>query len=352
MYNAVFKNIQEHKMYEALTSVSEMLSRNLDTLCQQPLLVCGLLEDKLPVLLADNGPAPRVFTTDFRYAQWLNDNGRITPEFGSAPSAQPAQGLLLLMPKAKAEAQYLLAACLPLLAPGAPVFIAGDNKGGVKSAPNLLSPYCEQVNKLDSARRASLYQAELSRTAPAFHLNDWISRYPLQQEDLTICTLPGVFSAGHLDAGTQLLLNETTRLSGRVLDFGCGAGVIGTSLLKRHPDIELELIDINALALEASRLTLAENGLQAKVYPSDGLNEVQGHFDCIISNPPFHAGLKTFYSTTETLLREAKRYLRPGGSLWLVANAFLPYAELIEQSFGHCDTIAANGRFKIYRAQA
>ena len=339
-------------MYEALTPVSEMLSRNLDTLCHQPLLVCGLLEDDLPGLLAGHGPAPRVFTTDFRYFQWLNTRSGVKPEFGAVPATEPAAGLLLLMPKAKAEAEYLLAACLPLLAPGAPVFIAGDNKGGVKAAPKLLAPYCDHVNKLDSARRASLYQAGLSRPASPLKSSDWVIRYPLAEEQLTICTLPGVFSAGHLDAGTQLLLNETTRLSGRVLDFGCGAGVIGTSLLKRHPDIELELIDINALALEASRLTLAENGLQAKVYPSDGLNEVQGHFDCIISNPPFHAGLKTFYSTTETLLREAKRYLRPGGSLWLVANAFLPYAELIEQSFGHCETIAANGRFKIYRAQA
>ncbi|OXY81131.1 16S rRNA (guanine(1207)-N(2))-methyltransferase RsmC [Oceanimonas doudoroffii] len=339
-------------MYEALTPVSEMLSRNLDMLCHQPLLVCGLLEDDLPGLLAAHGPAPRVFTTDFRYFQWLSSHNDMQPEFGAAPTATPAAGLLLLMPKAKAEAHYLLAACLPLLPPGAPVFIAGDNKGGVKAAPKLLAPWCEQVNKVDSARRASLYQAVLSRPAPAFAADDWVGRYPLEEEHLTVCTLPGVFSADHLDAGTRLLLNNAGALHGRVLDFGCGAGVIGASLLKRNPGIELEQIDINALALAASRLTLAENGLQAKVYPSDGLGEVQGHFDCIISNPPFHAGLKTFYDTTETLLCDAKRYLKPGGSLLLVANAFLPYPDLIEQGFGHCETLAANGRFKIYRATA
>ncbi|WMC10089.1 16S rRNA (guanine(1207)-N(2))-methyltransferase RsmC [Oceanimonas pelagia] len=339
-------------MYEVLTPVSEMLSRNLDTLCHQPLLVCGLLEDDLPGLLAEHGPAPRVFTTDFRYFQWLSTRNGVKPEFGALPASEPAAGLLLLMPKAKAEAEYLLAACLPLLSPGAPVFMAGDNKGGVKAAPRLLAPWCEQVNKLDSARRASLYQAELSRPAPQLQAGNWVHRYALAKERLTVCTLPGVFSADHLDAGTQLLLDNAGVLHGRVLDFGCGAGVIGASLLQRNPDIELEQIDINALALEASRLTLAENGLQAKVYASDGLDQVQGRFDCIISNPPFHAGLKTFYRTTETLLREARNYLRPGGSLLLVANAFLPYPELIEQHFGRCDTLAANGRFKIYRAQA
>ncbi|MFP2770135.1 16S rRNA (guanine(1207)-N(2))-methyltransferase RsmC [Oceanisphaera sp. KMM 10153] len=338
-------------MFEALTPVSEMLTRNLDILSRQPLLVCGLLEDRLPSLLAEAGPAPRVFTTDFRYFQWQQDQGLADIEFGTSPAPRTAAGLLLLMPKAKAEAEYLLAACLPLLAAGAPVFIAGDNKGGVKSAPKLLAPYCAQINKLDSARRASLYQAELTTLPAPFALADWISRYPLAEEQLQICALPGVFSAAHLDSGSRLLLKTIASLKGRVLDFGCGAGVIGASLLKRHPDMTLECIDINALALEASRTTLAENRLEAKVYASDGLSQVSGKFNHIITNPPFHAGLRTFYHTTETLLSSAADYLLPGGSLILVANAFLPYPELIEKSFGHCETLAATGKFKIYRAR-
>ncbi|GHA04355.1 16S rRNA (guanine(1207)-N(2))-methyltransferase RsmC [Oceanisphaera arctica] len=338
-------------MFEALTPVSEMLTRNLDILSRQPLLVCGLLEDNLPGLLAEAGPAPRVFTTDFRYFQWQQAQGLTDIEFGTSPGPSAAAGLLLLMPKAKAEAEYLLAACLPLLAAGAPVFIAGDNKGGVKSAPKLLAPYCGQVNKLDSARRASLYQAELTTLPAPFALADWISRYPLEEEQLQICALPGVFSAAHLDSGSRLLLKTISSLKGRVLDFGCGAGVIGASLLKRHPELTLECIDINALALEASRATLAENQLDAKVYASDGLKQVSGKFNHIITNPPFHAGLRTFYHTTETLLSSAADYLVPGGSLILVANAFLPYPELIEKSFGHCETLAATGKFRIYRAR-
>lgn len=339
-------------MPKALTTVSEMLARNLDVLCQQPLLVCGLLEDNLPAMLADAGPAPQIFTTDYSYYQWQKNQGITDIEFGTQPTSAPASALLLLMPKAKAEAEYLLAACLPLLAEGALVFMAGDNKGGVKSAPKLLAPYCDQVTKLDSARRASLYQAQLVRPASPLNLADWKKGYAIEQEQLQVCTLPGVFSAGHLDSGSRLLLDHVGPLTGRVLDFGCGAGVIGASLLKRQPELLLECIDINALALEATRFTLTENQLadNAKVYASDGLNQVTGPFNHIIANPPFHAGLKTFYHTTETLLSTAKDYLAPGGSLTLVANAFLPYLELIEKSFGHCETLALNGKFKIYHA--
>ncbi|MGB5853797.1 MAG: 16S rRNA (guanine(1207)-N(2))-methyltransferase RsmC [Oceanisphaera sp.] len=337
-------------MLKALTTVSEMLARNLDVLSQQPLLVCGLLEDNLPAMLADAGPAPRIFTTDYSYYQWQKNQGVTDIEFGTQPKPHAASALLLLMPKAKAEAEYLLAACLPLLAEGAQIFIAGDNKGGVKSAPKLLAPYCDQVIKLDSARRASLYQAQLIRTAAPLKQTSWQKGYIIEQQQLQVCTLPGVFSAGHLDSGSRLLLDNLKPLKGRVLDFGCGAGVIGASLLKRHPELMLECIDINALALEATRLTLAENQLDAKVYASDGLSQVTGPFNHIIANPPFHAGLKTFYHTTETLLTTAKDYLAPGGSLTLVANAFLPYPELIEKSFGHCETLAINGKFKIYHA--
>ena len=338
-------------MFEALTTVSQMLARNLDILSQQPLLVCGQLEDNLPAMLAEAGPVPQVFTSDFRYFQWQQQQGFTQVEFGTQPS-QGAAGLLLLMPKAKAEAEYLLAACLPLLSIGAPIFIAGDNKGGVKSAPKLLAPYSEQVDKLDSARRASLYRAELAQVPKPQVLTDWITSYPLVDSELIIKTLPGVFSAGHLDSGSRLLLEQLGPLQGRVLDFGCGAGVIGAHLLKRQPELLMECIDINALALEATRQTLAANQLdaQTKVYASDSLRQVSGQFNHIVANPPFHAGLKTFYHTTEHLLAEAKKYLLPGGSLTLVANSFLPYPELIEKSFGHCHTLAANSKFKVYQA--
>lgn len=338
-------------MFQALTSVSEMLTRNFDTLCQPGLLVCGLLDDSLPQAMADEGPAPRVFSTDYRYAHWLKNKGYQDVEFGSTPADGAFGAILLLMPKAKAEAEYLLAACLPLLAEGGNIFIAGDNKGGVKSAPKLLAPYCEQINKLDSARRASLYHGILSRPVPPFQQADWVKPYALPQEKLQICTLPGVFSAEHLDLGSSLLLKTLGKLQGRVLDFGCGAGVIGASLLKRQPELELEMVDINALALEASRLTLAQNGLHARVYASDGLRQVTGKFDHIITNPPFHAGLKTFYSTTEELLQGARDYLKHGGRLTLVANAFLPYPDLLQGSFGNCETLAATGKFKIYQAR-
>ncbi|MDD1842954.1 methyltransferase, partial [Pseudomonas aeruginosa] len=85
------------------------------------------------------------------------------------------------------------------------------------------------------------------------------------------------------------------------------------------------LCDVSAPAVEASRATLAANGLAGDVFASNVFSEVNGRFDMIISNPPFHDGLQTSLEAAQALIRGAVRHLNSGGELRIVANAFLPY---------------------------
>ncbi|HCA66231.1 MAG TPA: 16S rRNA methyltransferase, partial [Pseudomonas sp.] len=55
-----------------------------------------------------------------------------------------------------------------------------------------------------------------------------------------------------------------------LLDFGCGAGILGATLKRRYPQSELVLLDVDAFAVESSRRTLAANGLEAEVIAGDG----------------------------------------------------------------------------------
>ncbi|WP_168929926.1 16S rRNA (guanine(1207)-N(2))-methyltransferase RsmC [Aeromonas schubertii] len=338
-------------MMSSLSNVSEMLERNLELFAGKRLLVCGLLEDDLPLLLRPHVATMTLFTTDYSYYR------RYRPLLGEGilfghrlPDDASYDALLLLLPKAKQEGQYLMAMAAPLLTPGADLLIAGDNKGGINGADKLLAPYGEKPLKRDSARRASLYHSELSKPVSPFDIEQWVGRYRCELEGraLEIHALPGVFSAAELDNGSRLLLQHLPPLSGRVLDFGCGAGVLGCAMGLSHPGIELELVDINALALESSRRTLAANGVVARVYPSDVYSDIQGSYAHLISNPPFHAGLKTFYAATETFLADARSYLQPGGALTIVANAFLRYQPILQQGFRHTDTVADDRRFRIY----
>ncbi|HSX89588.1 MAG TPA: class I SAM-dependent methyltransferase, partial [Pseudomonas sp.] len=177
--------------------------------------------------------------------------------------------------------------------------------------------------------------------------------YSLQLADgpLRVVSLPGVFSHGRLDVGSALLLQHLEQLpEGHILDFGCGAGVLGAALKRRYPQSRVSLLDVDAFAVASSRLTLMENGLEADVICGDGIDAAPQDISAILSNPPFHQGVHTHYQATEHLLRRAAAHLNHGGQLRLVANSFLKYPPLIEQHLGPCQVLAEANGFRIYRA--
>ena len=94
-------------------------------------------------------------------------------------------------------------------------------------------------------------------------------------------------------------------MKGKVLDIGCGAGVMASVMSKLSPKVKLTLSDVNAAAVESSRATLAANGIEGEVIVSNVYSDITGRFDMIISNPPFHDGLQTSLTAAETLIRGA-----------------------------------------------
>ena len=96
--------------------------------------------------------------------------------------------------------------------------------------------------------------------------------------------------------------------------------------------------------------TLKQNNLTATVVASDMFSDIQGKFDFIISNPPFHAGLNTHYEATERFLRQAAGYLKKEGQILLVANKFLRYEPILAEVFRSVSIIRENNRFKIIKA--
>ena len=272
--------------------------------------------------------------------------------FGIEPPTASFDSAVLFLPKSRELTDYLLSALAARL-PGRLLYLVGEKRAGVERAAKQLAPFGE-AKKLDSARHCQLWQVRVTNSPPAPDLQTLAQHFelPLADGPLQIVSLPGVFSHGRLDRGTALLLEQLDGLpAGRLLDFGCGAGIIGASLKRRYPDSEVVLLDVDAFAVESSRMTLAANDLQAQVIAGDGIDAAPQDCTAIISNPPFHQGIHTHYEASETLLQRAASHLRPGGELRLVANAFLKYPPLIETHLGRCETLISADGFRIYRAQ-
>ncbi|HZK09829.1 MAG TPA: methyltransferase [Clostridia bacterium] len=124
----------------------------------------------------------------------------------------------------------------------------------------------------------------------------------------------GVFSKDRLDFGTDLLIKTSLdRISGEVLDLGCGYGPVGT-LVYLHLGIVCHMSDVNQRALELAKKNLELNKAKGKVFYSDGFSKIDKKFDVILFNPPIRRGKETIYF----LFKEARQHLYPGGRLMIV----------------------------------
>ncbi len=126
----------------------------------------------------------------------------------------------------------------------------------------------------------------------------------------------GVFSKETLDYGSRALLETITKLdiTGKVLDMGCGIGVIGILLKKYKSDIDLTLIDVNERAVELTKINSQNYKQDNKVILSDGFTALDDKFDCIVSNPPIRIGKEKLYS----LFTQAYEHLNENGMMYLV----------------------------------
>ena len=128
----------------------------------------------------------------------------------------------------------------------------------------------------------------------------------------------GVFSKDGLDFGSRLLL-ETIPLEevgGKVLDMGCGYGVLGI-ILNRQTSCKVDMVDVNLRAIHLTEMNIRENHCQnVSVFQSNVYENIHDKYSCIITNPPIRAGKKIVYD----ILMNATNYLEDYGVLFLVVR--------------------------------
>lgn len=123
--------------------------------------------------------------------------------------------------------------------------------------------------------------------------------------DWTFTTANGVFSIDGLDLGTAVLLRESEPPAGasRLLDLGCGYGVIAVALATACPDAVVDAVDVNARALELTATNASAHGVAERVrplLPEDADSGVR--YDEIWSNPPIRIGKKALHELLLTWL--------------------------------------------------
>lgn len=125
----------------------------------------------------------------------------------------------------------------------------------------------------------------------------------------------GVFSKNKIDFGTRLLLNEID-IDGprKIVDYGCGYGVIGIVLKKKYPEAQLFFVDSNKRAVELTKKNVINHKFDANVFQSESLDFLDSEVDLIVINPPIKSGKKNIFSMYDRSFRA----LSKNGSLYIV----------------------------------
>lgn len=343
----------------AISNITQVLIRNIDLLAGEHPLLINVAADELLADWFEHYPSAQLtcFNNNFASHQAIaqKQHSQVTSLFDCYYRGSKQHDLVVIaFPKSKAEFIFTLAMIAPFVNDDSTIVLVGDNKSGIKSVAKQSDGYLDFCIKQDSARHCLLFSARYIKAGTPFNLDSWFTYYDvaLTEQTVKVAALPGVFSQKGLDKGTQVLLNNLPKgISGKLLDFGCGAGVISAALALQFPELALTLVDVSALAITSSEQTLKMNGLQGQCIASDGLSEISGTFNWIVSNPPFHQGLKTHYAATELFLTQCTHHLQKNATLLVVANSFLQYQSIMEQSVGHTHKATVNNGFTVYMSK-
>ncbi|MET9958076.1 methyltransferase [Streptomyces sp. NPDC006326] len=273
--------------------------------------------------------------------------------------------LLVRVPKSLALLEDQLLRLAPHVHQGTVVVGAGMVKEIHTSTLNLFERILGPTRTSLAEKKARLIfcTPELAGRAPAAAAGPWPLTYTLDQDagsgaGLTAVNHAGIFCADRLDVGTRFFLQNipNNTAGARVVDLGCGNGIVGTAVAVADPDAEIVFTDESYQAVASARATYGANrpgGRQdrAEFIVGDGVAMLpRGSVDLVLCNPPFHSHQATTDATALRMFAQSRKVLRPGGELWVIANRHMGYHTHLRRLFGNSEVVASEPKFVVLRA--
>ena len=162
--------------------------------------------------------------------------------------------------------------------------------------------------------------------------------------ELSFETSDAVFSPHGVDAGTLAMLSAVVFSPGdRLLDLGCGYGVVGIYAAKLIGGHNVVMSDIDGECVRLSGINAVKNGVDGmEIVLSDGFRDIRGNdFTLIISKPPYHAD----FSTAKHFIEKGFNRLRVGGKMLMVTKRRDWYRNKLVAIFGGVRVSEIDGYF-------
>jgi len=170
--------------------------------------------------------------------------------------------------------------------------------------------------------------------------------------EFTISNHANVYAREKLDIGARYFIENLPKVAAnsKVIDLGCGNGVIGLSVLANQPEAHVQFIDESTMAIASAKQNILTNQPESiencEFTLNDSLTDIEGgSVDLILCNPPFHQNTATTDHIAWQMFKDSHRVLKKGGELRIIGNQQLAYHIKLQRLFGNETLIASNNKF-------
>lgn len=262
--------------------------------------------------------------------------------------------VLVKIPRNVGFLQFQLSELSEILAPGTPVIASGKTKDIHNSTIKAFEHFIGETKTSLAVKKSRLI---LSTAKGGYKPADFPVSWPLEGTEFTITNHANVFSRDSLDIGARFFFNylPQTKKQTRIIDLGCGNGVVGVMALAQCPNALVTFVDESYMAVESARLNVELNMPKqfnnCQFIENDCLTDFdQDSVDLVLCNPPFHQAQAVTDHIAWQMFKQAKETLKQGGELLIIGNRHLDYHDKLNRMFGNCKLLGSNKKFVVLSA--
>lgn len=281
-------------------------------------------------------------------------------DFDFEPAQHPAT-VLFRVSKEKPVTHHAINRAAQLLPVGGTLLLCGEKNDGIKT-------YASKAAQLfggnaDTHKMGTQYLVTLTKQAtggePLDDADYSTMRVIANLNGSDVYSKPGQFGWQKIDQGSAFLADHFEAFFSkiyqkaplRILDLGCGYGYLSLRAAALLSDAELVATDNNAAAIASCAHNFEQWAINGRVIAGDVGDTLEGRFDAIICNPPFHQGFSTSGDLTDRFLDTMQRRLASKGKALVVVNQFVPIEKKALGRFSKITQIDSNRSFKLLLLQ-
>lgn len=305
-----------------------------------------------PILISDSFLSQEATRRNLNTNELSEDLIVMQDSLSSLPS-NPAV-VIMKLPKTLAMLEYQLFQLKAVVSPETLIIATAKAKDIHSSTLSLFDSILGETTTSLAKKKARLIFCQPASRAEK--KNPYPTIWKLESTNYQISNHANVFSRASLDIGARFFLaNLPAQKRGKIVDLGCGNGVLGLMALEKNPEADVVFIDESFMALASAKDNITQNRPDdlSRCHFSAG-HSLSGlepqSVDVILCNPPFHQLQTITDEIAWQMFKDAKRCLTRGGELWIVGNRHLDYHQKLKRLFGGAECVASNNKFVILRS--